>query len=477
MSSDARQPRRTKIVATVGPATRSTDSLVALIEAGADVLRLNYSHGTRDEHAETVTCIREASERAGRHVGILGDIPGPKIRLDEIEDGLVRLHSGGELTLTTDECLGTEECLPVSWAGLPAAVKPDEEIYLADGRVRLRVISSSETEVRVAIEAGGAVASHQGVNIPHTEHQPPATSDRDLDWVDFAVETGIDLLAVSFVRSARDLDTVETRLAALGSDIPLIAKIETVRAARESDELVKRATSGIMIARGDLGIELPIASVPVEQKRLLALAGRQAKPAITATQMLASMVTSDRPTRAEVADVANAIYDGTDAVMLSEETAVGEHPIEAVRMMDRIARETEPELPYGDWLFNRVEVEGDVAGSVAQGAVGATYRLGLAAIVVPTTTGRTARIVSALRPRVPVLAISPRQDTAQRLNLLFGVRAVYHAEWEDLRAQLDECAEMAREEGVASSGELIAITGALPDMELGTNLFEIHRVP
>ena len=477
MNGDSGQRRRTKIVATVGPATRSTEQLMELIRAGADVLRLNYSHGTRDEHALTVAGIREASRRVGRHVGILGDIPGPKIRLDEIEDGVVRLHSGGELTLTIEECVGTEACLPVSWDGLPAAVNPGEEIYLADGKVRLRVLSCSEAEVRVAVEAGGAVASHQGVNLPHTEHPPPATSKGDLGWVDFAVETGVDVLAVSFVRSAEDLVAVEDRLDSLGSDIPLIAKIETVRAARDAEELVARAGAGIMVARGDLGIELPIASVPVEQKRLLALAGKRSKPAITATQMLASMVTSDRPTRAEVADVANAIYDGTDAVMLSEETAVGEHPIEAVRVMHRIALETEPELPYGEWLLNRVEVEGDVAGSVAQGAVGATYRLGLAAIVVPTTSGRTARIVSALRPRVPVLAITPRQETAQRLNLLFGVEAVFHEAGEDLRAQLDESAAMAAEHGVARSGDLIAITAALPDMELGTNLFEIHRVP
>ncbi len=477
MSNEAEPYRRTKIVATIGPASREPDQLVALIEAGTDVLRLNYSHGTREEHTENVKRIRAASDRAGREVGILGDLPGPKLRLDEVEDGLVRLHSGGELTLTTEQLLGNARRLAVSWDGLPAAVEVDELIYLADGKVRLRVIGCSSTDVHCAVETGGPVASHQGINLPDSDVQLPATSERDLDWVDFAADSGVDLLAVSFVRSAADLRAVESRLEARAPGIPLIAKIETAEAAENAAELVEQATSGIMVARGDLGIELPIASVPVVQKRLLALAGRRSKPAITATQMLASMVTSDRPTRAEVADVANAIYDGTDAVMLSEETAVGQHPIESVRVMDRIARETEPELPYWDWLFNRVEVEGDVAGSVAQGAVGATYRLGLAAIVVPTFSGRTARVVSALRPRVPVLAISPHQETVRRLNLLFGVRTVYHAEWENLRSQLEDCAAIARDVGVASSGELIAITAGLPDMELGTNLFEIHRVP
>ena len=476
MSTEPKR-RRTKIVATIGPASREPDQLVALIKAGADVLRLNYSHGTPEEHTETVHRIRDATAHVGREVGILGDLPGPKLRLDEIEGGLVTLHSDEELILTTEECLGTAGRMSVSWDGLPAAVSADDQIYLADGRVRLRVLECSATEVRSAIETGGAVASHQGINLPSSKVRFPATSERDLAWVDQAVADAVDLLAVSFVRSGNDLTAVERRLEELGSDIPLIAKIETMQGAEKAEELVERATSGIMVARGDLGVELPIASVPIVQKRLLALAGRRSKPAITATQMLASMVTSDRPTRAEVADIANAIYDGTDAVMLSEETAIGEHAVESVRVMDRVARETEPELPYWEWLSNRVDVEGDIAGSVAQGALSATYRLGLAAIVVPTLSGRTARVVSALRPRVPVLAISPNLSTVRRLNLLFGVQALHHEEWENLRTQLDDCAAIARDAGIASSGELVAITAGLPDMELGTNLFEIHRVP
>ncbi len=233
-----------------------------------------------------------------------------------------------------------------------------------------------------------------------------------------------------------------------------------------------------MVARGDLGIELPLAEVPVVQKRLIREAGRRSKPAITATQMLASMVNEKRPTRAEVTDVANAIYDGTDAVMLSEETAVGRNPVEAVRVMDRIARATEPDLPYGDWLFGRTDqATQDVADSVAQGAVGAVYRLGLAALVVPTNSGRTARLVSAHRPEVPVLAISPRIETVRRLNLLFGVTAVLSEHDTEVRGLLDDCAELAAKHGIAGSGDLIAITAGLPEQELGTNLFEVHRVP
>jgi pyruvate kinase len=265
---------------------------------------------------------------------------------------------------------------------------------------------------------------------------------------------------------------------ALKSSIPVIAKIEKRQAAANAEEIIREASGGIMVARGDLGIELPLAEVPVVQKRLIREAGRRSKPSITATQMLASMVHERRPTRAEVTDVANAIYDGTDAVMLSEETAVGQNPVEAVRVMDQIARATEPDLRYGEWLFTRTDqATQDVADSVAQSAVGAVYRLGLAALVVPTNSGRTARLISAHRPKVPVLAISPRIDTVRRLNLLFGVTAVLSEQATDVRSQLDECAALAAKHGIARSGDLIAITAGLPEQELGTNLFEVHRVP
>ncbi|MGH2962972.1 MAG: pyruvate kinase [Solirubrobacterales bacterium] len=470
--------RRTKIVATIGPASRDAETLRGLIDAGADVLRINFSHGTRAEHAENVTRIREVSERAGLEIGILGDLPGPKLRIDEIEGGVVTVHSGSELILTTEERLGDAHNLSVTWDGLPAAVKRGEPIYLADGRVRMRVLEATPTEIHSQVEAGGSISSHQGINLPESQVSLPSAGEEDLTWVDFACETGVDLLAVSFVRSRKDLVPVEERLRERDADIPLIAKIEKPEAAANAEEIVAACHSGIMVARGDLGIEVPIAQVPVLQKRLIALAGQGSKPVITATQMLASMVNAPTPTRAEVTDVANAIFDGTDAVMLSEETAVGHHPVEAVRVMDRIAYETEPELPYGDWLFSRVATDhDDVAGSVARAAVGSTYTLGLAALVVPTNSGRTARLVSSHRPKVPVLAVSPRSETVRRLNLLFGVRCAQSPIREDFRELLADCARLAREHRVAESGELIGVTAGLPDQELGTNLFEVHRVP
>ena len=472
--------RRTKIVATVGPASREPETLGQLIDAGVDVFRLNFSHGTAADHAENVDRIRAAAEKTGREVGILGDLPGPKLRLGELEDGVAVLHSGSKVRMTaaTGNVPGNAELLPVMWDGITAAVHEGDPIFLADGRVRLKVISASKAEVICEVEAGGAVSSHQGVNLPGADTELPDAGAHDREWIEFACDHGIDLLAVSFVRRPSDLEAVEKLLAERNADIPLIAKIEKPQAAERAEEIVAAAESGIMVARGDLGVELPLEQVAGTQKRLIRLSGEAAKPSITATQMLATMVQASRPTRAEVTDVANAIYDGTDAVMLSEETAIGEHPVEAVRVMDRIARATEHDLPYGDWLFSRVaERPHDVSEAVAQLAVTAAYRLDVAAIMVPTSSGRTARLVSSHRPRVPVIAASSSLGTVRRLNLLFGVRSRLVEEWTSLRALLDECADLAKDCGVASSGDLIAITAGLPEQELGTNLFEIHRVP
>lgn len=468
--------RRTKIIATVGPASWDPPVLEQLIAAGADVFRLNFSHAGPERQAETIERIRKASEAVGREVAILGDLPGPKLRIGSLRDDIAELETGMHVTLTPREVEGDEETIPVQWSGV-GNLEEDQLVYLADGAIRLRVRDHEDDGVGADVEVGGTLSSHKGMNIPGGADLPAATAG-DLDWVEFATSNDIDLLAVSFVSSAQDLVPVKERLDALGSSIPLIAKIERQKAAENIEEIAAEATGGIMVARGDLGIELPLAQVPIVQKQMIRAAGRRSKAAITATQMLASMVTARRPTRAEVTDVANAIYDGADAVMLSEETAVGQHPVEAVQVMDQIARATEPDLPYGEWLFRRTDqATQDIADSVAQSAVGAVYRLGLKAMVVPTTSGRTARLVSAHRPDVPVLAISPRIETVRRMNLLFGVTAVLSDYESDVRGLLGTCAEMAARHGIASSGDLIAITAGLPEQELGTNLFEVHRVP
>jgi pyruvate kinase len=476
ISASAHLERRTKIIATVGPASWDRGVLEQLISAGADVFRLNFSHAGEEKMTETIATIREASETVGREVAILGDLPGPKLRIGELRDDFAELETGMHVTLTPRDVEGDRETIPVSWPGV-TALQENELVYLADGAIRLRVAEPDHEGVDCEVEVGGTLSSHKGMNIPGGTELPAAT-ETDLRWAEFAVGQGVDLLAVSFVSSASDLTPVHLKLEELGSDIPLIAKIERAQAAENVEEIVEEATGGIMVARGDLGIEVPLAEVPVLQKRLIRTAGRRSKPVITATQMLASMVTARRPTRAEVTDVANAIYDGTDAIMLSEETAVGQHPVEAVRVMDRIARATEPDLPYGEWLFSRTDQQiQEVADSVAQSAVGAVYRLGLKAIVVPTTSGRTARIVSAHRPNVPVLAVSPRIETVRRLNLLSGVTAVLSEHEGDIRGLLTRCAALAARHGVASPGDLVAIIAALPEQELGTNLLEVHRVP
>jgi pyruvate kinase len=469
--------RRTKIVATLGPATHNPEILTGLIKVGADVLRLNFSHGTREDHARLVEMARACAKRAGREIGLLGDIPGPKIRLGDIEGDVMHLRNGQELILTTDGSHNSPDTLPVGWAGLPNAVKPDDVIYLADGSIRLRVREAEKSRVLTRVETGGTVASHQGMNLPGVEAVPAAVDESDLDWVDFAIDHGVDLLAVSFVRRASDLDPVHARLEERGEDTPVIAKIEKREAADAAEEIIQHS-GGIMVARGDLGIEVPIESVPQIQKRLLSLAGRYSKPSITATQMLASMVRSTRPTRAEATDVANAVYDGTDALMLSEETAVGRYPIEAVRMMARIAEETERHLPYEEWRHTRTRhAEHDVADTLAYGAVSAAYQLDLSVLVVPTRSGRTPRLVSAHRPRVPVLALSERLATVRRVNLLFGVRSALQKEPPTLDELLTSSAERARDLHFAHTGELIGITAGLAGQGLGTNLLEVHRVP
>jgi pyruvate kinase len=468
--------RRTKIVATLGPATKELPKLTRLIAAGADVLRLNLSHGTPEQHALMARTAREAAAAAGREVALLADLPGPKLRIAELEHGLVQLQEGQDLTLTTVPVRGTQERICVSWGGLPDAVSPADVIYLADGRIRLRVKSVSGQEVKTEVEVGGTVTSRQGLNCPNTDIPLPAVGKADLDWIDFALDHGVDLIAVSFVRRREHLEPVAQRLAERGADTPVIAKIENRHAADNAEEIIEAATGGIMVARGDLGIELPIEEVPLVQKRLLALSGRYSKPSITATQMLASMVRSSRPTRAEASDVANAIFDGTDAVMLSEETAIGDYPIEAVEIVAEIAKATEEELPYSD-LLSRTGEHDDVADTVAYVAVGAAYQLGLAALVVPTRSGRTARLVSEHRPKVPIIALSERIETVRRLNLLFGVTSASYEEPATLNELIEGCALRARELGIAVSGDLIGVTAGLPDQSLGTNLFEVHRVP
>ncbi len=465
--------RRTKIVATIGPACRDPETLARMVEAGLDVARLNFSHGTREEHADNVRLVRAAADRAGRQVAILQDLPGPKLRIGPLRDDLIDLRPGDHLALACghDEP-GDEERISVSWAGLPAAVEANDVIYLADGRIRLRVQAVRDDEVDTTVEIGGALASRQGLNLPGSTRGLPAVPHEDLELLRFGESIGVDLVALSFVREPSDITEVRKH-----TRIPLIAKIEKPQAVEQAEEII-RAADCVMVARGDLGIELPIEDVPVVQKQLLRLAGRLARPAITATQMLDSMVASSRPTRAEVTDVANAILDGTDAVMLSQETAVGAHPVEAVAMLASIALRTERELPYERWNEERVSRDArDPAYTLAHNACDAARELGLAALIVPTLSGRSARLISAHRPNVPIYALSPGKETVRRCALMWGVEAASMRRHEITEELIGDAAVRAVELGWVRRGDRVGITAGLPSGRPGTtSLFQIQTV-
>ena len=465
--------RRTKIVATIGPACRDPDTLIKMIQAGLDVARLNFSHGSREIHHENAERVRSAAAAVGRQVAILQDLPGPKLRIGALQDDLAELKPGEKLVLLCGSSeVGNERQMSVTWPGLDQAVDPDDVVYLADGAIRLRVKSVQTGEIHTAVEIGGTVASRQGLNIPGSTRGLAAVPEEDLDMLRFGEQIGVDLVALSFVREAQDIETVRRH-----TRLPLIAKIEKPQAVDAAEEII-RAADTVMVARGDLGIELPIEDVPMVQKALLRIAGRLARPSITATQMLDSMVSSSRPTRAEVADVANAILDGTDAVMLSQETAIGSYPAEAVAMMAAIAERTERELPYHEWNEHRVRRDArDPAYTVAYGACAAARDLHLAALVIPTLSGRSARLISAHRPSVPIYALSPGKETVRRCSLMWGVQAASMRRHEVTEELIADAARRAVELGWVEHGDRIGITAGLPSGRPGTtSMFQVQTV-
>jgi pyruvate kinase len=447
-----------------------------MVEAGMDVARLNFSHGSAEEHAETADRVRAAAGRAGRQVAILQDLPGPKLRIGRLRDGLAELKPGDPVTFVCGEngAEGDARRMYISWAGLAESVGPDEIVYLADGAVRLRVTESrgGDGEIDAVVEIGGSVASRQGLNIPGETAALPSVPDEDIQHVQTGERIGVDLIAVSFVRRAADIETVRAH-----TRLPLIAKIEKPQAVQHAEEIL-RAADCVMIARGDLGIELRIEEGPIVQKQVIALAGALARPSITATQMLDSMVISSRPTRAEVADVANAILDGTDAVMLSQESAVGQYPVGAVSMMAAIAERTEMTAPYREWNERRVRRDRrDPAYTLAYTACRAAHELGLAALVCPTLSGRSARLISAHRPTVPIYALSPGRETVRRCGLMWGVKAASMRRYEVTEELIRAAAARVVELGWVKPGERVGITAGLPSGKPGTtSLLQIQAV-
>jgi pyruvate kinase len=467
--------RRTKIVATIGPASRDPETLERMVQAGLDVARLNFSHGNRELHAENAARVRAAANKVGRQVAILQDLPGPKLRIGALDEDIAELKPGETLVLVCGSTeVGNGERMCVSWAGLADTVDPEDVIYLADGAIRLRVkrVRAAECEIETLVEVGGAVASRQGLNIPGSTRGLAAVPAEDLEMLRFGESIGVDVVALSFVRTAEDIETVRRH-----TRLPLIAKIEKPQAVAAAEDII-RAADCVMVARGDLGIELPIEDVPMVQKQLLRIAGRLARPSITATQMLDSMVSSSRPTRAEVADVANAILDGTDAVMLSQETAIGAYPAETIAMMAAIAERTEQGLPYQDWNENRVRRDArDPAYTIAYSACAAARDLGLAALVVPTLSGRSARLISAHRPSVPIYCLSPGKETVRRCSFMWGVQSASMRRHEVTEELIADAARRVVELGWVKRGERVGITAGLPSGKPGTtSLFQVQEV-
>jgi pyruvate kinase len=470
--------RRTKIVCTIGPASHAPETLRQLIDAGMDVARLNFSHGTHAEHAQVIADLRAIAADLGRPVAILQDLQGPKIRTGELRGHQpVTLADGATFTITSQDMTGDASGVCTTYADLPNDVQPGDRILLADGLIELRVVGVAPPEVTCQVVHGGELAEHQGINLPGVSVSAPALTEKDRDDLRFGVAQGVDYIALSFVRRPEDLTAARQAIfeaSAPGTaPIPLIAKLEKPEAIERLDEILA-ASDGVMVARGDLGVELPLEQVPGLQKRIIRAANRLRLPVITATQMLESMITNARPTRAEVSDVANAILDGTDAVMLSGETAAGRFPVETVRVMARIAAET--------------EASGTTAHPVAEEAVTAAQAISEAArtladaarvryIVVFTRSGSTAHLISKERPGVPIIAFTPDPAVARCLNLWWGVSPQPTNLMETTEALITWVDLQLQVQGLAQRGDTIVILGGMPvARQMKTNFIKLHRV-
>jgi pyruvate kinase len=471
--------KRTKIVATIGPASRAPATLRALVDAGLNVARLNFSHGTHDEHATTIEDLRAISKEAGVALAVLQDLPGPKVRTGMLAPGTdsVRLENGASFALVAHDVVGSKSAVSTSYPGLPRDVEVGKRIYLADGAIALRVVDKKDDRVETLVEVGGDLRSQQGINYPDGTLAIDAVTDRDFEHLAFGLEAGVDWVAMSFVKSADDVKRVKSFIAARGKNVPVIAKIEKHEALDAIEEILAVADA-IMVARGDLGIEIPLEQVPLVQKDLIARANRVSKPVITATQMLESMIASPRPTRAEATDVANAILDGTDAVMLSGETARGAYPVEAVRVMATIARQVETNYPHEHLRYRRIShAERNIETSIAEGAGAMAEELGLRFIVTGTTTGNTARHISSFRPRARIVAMTPIPEVARRMALVWGVDALVVEPYKYFESLIDIVEARMLRENLCERAEVIVITSGMPVGEGGTNVLKIHALP
>ena len=472
-------PRKTKIICTLGPATNTEEKIRELILSGMDVARLNFSHGSHESHLECYRMVRKVSGELGMPVGILLDTKGPEIRLGTFRGGKALLQRGQSFTLTTRETEGDETIVSVSYAGLPGDVRPEGRILLDDGLIELRVAQKTETDILCTVVNGGPISDRKGVNLPGASLSMPYISQKDYEDILFGIETGFDFIAASFVRDARDVLEIRKILETQSChSIKLISKIENSQGVENIDEIL-RVSDGIMIARGDMGVEIPLEEVPVLQKMLTEKVYSSGKLVITATQMLDSMMKNPRPTRAEATDVANAIYEGTSAIMLSGETAAGAYPIESVKTMSTIARRTEQDIDYRGrfQLFPGGERLSDVTNAISHATCTTALDLGAAAIITVTKSGQTAREISKFRPDIPIVGCTCEEKTYYQLALSWGVTPLMIEEKETTDELFEHAVEKAVEAGLIASGDLVVITAGVPLGISGTtNLLKVHMV-
>ncbi|MFM9596654.1 pyruvate kinase [Streptomyces scabiei] len=470
--------RRAKIVCTLGPATDTYDQIKALVEAGMDIARFNLSHGDHAEHDERYRHVRKAADETGRSVGTLADLQGPKIRLGRFTEGPVLLERDDTFTLSTEEdTTGDSEGCGTTYAGLATDVGPGDHLLVDDGKVTLEVTAVDGPRIRTKVVEGGIVSDHKGLNLPGVAVSVPALSDKDEEDLRWALRTGFDIIALSFVRTGRDIERVHQIMDEEDRRLPVLAKIGKPQAVTAVEEIVA-AFDGIMIARGDLGVEMPLEQVPLVQKRLIKLAKRNAKPAIVATQMLDSMIHHARPTRAEVSDVANAVLDGTDAVMLSGETSVGKHAVETVRTMSRIVAAAESELlakglpPLTE--HNKPRTQG---GAMARAAAELGDFLDARFLVAFSQSGDTARRLSRYRSPIPLLAFTPDPATRSQLSLTWGVETFLGPRVDSTDAMVDQVDELLLRYGRCEKGDVVIITAGSPPGVTGTtNMVRVHHI-
>ncbi len=465
---------RTKIIATLGPASGDADRIRHLVEAGVSVFRINFAHGEHDTHRAWIDSVRQAGKTTGRPTGVLVDLAGPKIRVRGLPDGRLELTAGTEVRLV-GAAAAADGAIPVDEPRLLRDVKRGDPVFLADGSMELTVVERGKSDVTCRVVTGGLLVEGKGVNVPRTNLRLPAMTDQDRTDLEAALAWDVDVVALSFVRRAKDLS--EARKMLSESRIPLYAKIEKAEAAANLDEIVD-ASDGVMVARGDLGVETPLVDIPVLQKRIIRTANARAKPVITATQMLRSMVDNPHPTRAEVTDVANAILDGTDAVMLSEETAMGRHPVAAVRTMAAIASSAEATLPPGrrPGSDEPTGIAPD-ALAVSRAAVELAEAMEATAIVTPTRSGATARHIARLRPPMPILAMTRHRHTFGGLLMSWGVRPMLEQHHTDLADVIRVAGEQLVASGLARPGDAFLLTAGYPAGQADSNLLTVQRVP